>query len=415
MELYSSFIIGGVFFTLTSAFLLVRRRQNRFRARILACVQLALGWYALLYLLVLSGDILSVPWLFRLGAPIYYIVPPFTYFYCRSVLKGEDMLSARDYLHLLPVLLGYIDLLPYFLLPMEVKIQLLESIVSKPALSFQVASGFLPPLTHFLCRPLQGLLYLPVLWQLALAARKKGEQIPPKKVRWVLWFISLSTLLYGTFAVITFRGYVALTTESQVLYANGTMVLFIVFLFFIFAASLFFWPTVLYGFGSQSKAELAGSKPLDATHLAEAELFVPPADEEPVMNSEKEEEYVISEKLLQEYALSLKEVILQQELYRNQKLSVNQLSVMLGIPAKTLSHVINHHYQMRFNDYINSFRVSYVIGRFNAGDWRDLSMEGLGREAGFSSRTTFFNAFKKHTGTSPSDYLKNQQYPPIAS
>ncbi|WP_207429045.1 AraC family transcriptional regulator [Pedobacter sp. SYSU D00535] len=415
MGLSANFILGGVFFSFVSAVLLLIRREYQFRARLLAAVQLAFGWYALLYLLVLSGDILKAPLLYRVGAPIYYIVPPFIYFYCRSIIKGRNSLDKLDYLHLLPVLLSYIDLLPYFLLPAGLKVQQLQAIVANPDLSFQLAGGFLPAITHFLWRPLQGLAYLPLLWGLVLAAYSTQAQFPQKKIRWVFWLISLFTVLYGSLAVVTYRGYATLETESHILFSQASMVLFITLVFFLFSASLFFWPTILYGFGLQeSSPSPEVSQPRVAGPLAVVAV-ADPAERNDALSEKEEMEPLVNEQLMLEYALSLKEVILERELYRNQKLSINELSVMLGIPSKTLSYVINQHYQMRFNDYINSFRVCYIIERFMAGDWKDLSMEGLGKEAGFSSRTTFFNAFKKYTGTSPSDYLKQQHYPSMAS
>ena len=38
-------------------------------------------------------------------------------------------------------------------------------------------------------------------------------------------------------------------------------------------------------------------------------------------------------------------------------------------------------------------------------EWRQLTLEGLALEAGFSNRTTFFRAFTKLTGCTPSEYM----------
>jgi AraC-like DNA-binding protein len=37
---------------------------------------------------------------------------------------------------------------------------------------------------------------------------------------------------------------------------------------------------------------------------------------------------------------------------------------------------------------------------------KELTIESICTDAGFSSRTTFFIAFKKHTGMTPTQYLK---------
>ena len=35
-----------------------------------------------------------------------------------------------------------------------------------------------------------------------------------------------------------------------------------------------------------------------------------------------------------------------------------------------------------------------------------LSMDGIGKKAGFSTRSNFYNAFKTETGMTPSEYLE---------
>jgi AraC-like DNA-binding protein len=39
-------------------------------------------------------------------------------------------------------------------------------------------------------------------------------------------------------------------------------------------------------------------------------------------------------------------------------------------------------------------------------NYANITLEAIGNTAGFGSRTTFFNAFKKFEGISPSDFLK---------
>jgi len=38
----------------------------------------------------------------------------------------------------------------------------------------------------------------------------------------------------------------------------------------------------------------------------------------------------------------------------------------------------------------------------------ELSIDGIGRESGFASRSNFYSAFKAETGFTPNEFLNNQ-------
>lgn len=94
--------------------------------------------------------------------------------------------------------------------------------------------------------------------------------------------------------------------------------------------------------------------------------------------------------------------------FRNKRLSISELAVALRIHPKTLSGIINNHYQKNFNDWINTYRVNYVISILKTDDWQKHSLEGIADGAGFASRSAFFAAFKHLTGRSPLDFMRNE-------
>ena len=89
------------------------------------------------------------------------------------------------------------------------------------------------------------------------------------------------------------------------------------------------------------------------------------------------------------------------------KLSLTDLAQQFQISAHQLSQLLNLHFKENFNHFINRHRINYVVNGLN--DEKILAqynLEGLGKMAGFSSKTTFFSEFKKHTGYTPSSYLR---------
>ena len=93
------------------------------------------------------------------------------------------------------------------------------------------------------------------------------------------------------------------------------------------------------------------------------------------------------------------------QLYLESGLTLSKLSVAADIPSYKLSELLNNHYKKNFNAYINGWRIQYITQRLKAGDHKFLTLEALANEAGFTSRSSFFTAFKKETGLSPSAYI----------
>ena len=62
---------------------------------------------------------------------------------------------------------------------------------------------------------------------------------------------------------------------------------------------------------------------------------------------------------------------------------------------------------MRFNEFINKYRVSYIKEKINENYLDSFTLNSLASEAGFSNQTTFIAAFKKNENFTPSEYLLN--------
>jgi AraC-like DNA-binding protein len=60
---------------------------------------------------------------------------------------------------------------------------------------------------------------------------------------------------------------------------------------------------------------------------------------------------------------------------------------------------------INFNTWKNDHKINFVIEQIIKGNNEILTLDALAKQAGFGSRTTFFNAFKQKTGLTPSEYL----------
>ncbi len=90
--------------------------------------------------------------------------------------------------------------------------------------------------------------------------------------------------------------------------------------------------------------------------------------------------------------------------YLDQDLSILKLAKDLGTNTKYLSYVINKEFNQSFINYVNAYRVQDVKSKLKEGNLT-FTIEALGQNAGFKSKSSFNAAFKKYTGTTPSQYL----------
>ncbi|MET0571082.1 MAG: AraC family transcriptional regulator, partial [Pedobacter agri] len=103
----------------------------------------------------------------------------------------------------------------------------------------------------------------------------------------------------------------------------------------------------------------------------------------------------------------IEDFITQKEVFRQSGLTLSELASLCDLPNHKLTELINGHYKMSFNNYINGLRIDYVKKRLDQNDWKLFTLEAIAFDAGFSTRNTFFVAFKKKTGITPSSYVSD--------
>jgi YesN/AraC family two-component response regulator len=92
--------------------------------------------------------------------------------------------------------------------------------------------------------------------------------------------------------------------------------------------------------------------------------------------------------------------------YLQHRYTITQLSEAIKIPAYQISAIINLRTGGNFSDYLNKLRIHYCQELIKIAGGKKINIQELGGECGFHNRNTFTNAFKKFTGLTPSEYIK---------
>ncbi len=93
-----------------------------------------------------------------------------------------------------------------------------------------------------------------------------------------------------------------------------------------------------------------------------------------------------------------------EKLYLQKDLTINTLSEHLKTNRTYLSIVINESFNKNFNAFINEYRINEAMRLLIKN--KNYTIEGVAQEVGFNSKSSFNIAFKKHSGITPSFFIK---------
>lgn len=378
--------LGSIFCALLTAYILLFKvpEYQQHSGRLMAFTMLTFGWSAMNYLMITSEWLLQMPFLLKSGAPVNFITPPLIYFYIRSVLKDQKKLSKTDLLHFLPFFAVVLNYLPIYILPLSEKSLLIQEIISDFPVIYLKAQGYLSELVINISKMLQAFVYLFLQFKMLRAYNKEGlssdYKIHTRKVfKWLHtfhWFYVTGFL--GNFVLFTIVYLDPSLANSKQILMVPAYILSVSFLGI--SSYLLIHPEVLFGLP-----------------------YVAPNQEE--IKDKKEIDTEISKRDYTKEIEILKQYFDEKMPYLDNSLNINKVSVDTGIHSRDLSFIINQHFNHRFTDFVNAYRIRYINTKINNGYLNDFTIESLYKESGFSSKSTFHSAFKKINHCTPSEFI----------
>lgn len=377
------FLVSGILFFVN--------KTDTFSSKLLA------GYLVSICILVLNNELmvtkffLNFPHLWRATVFASFCFQAFGYLYVRSVLEQAYTFKKWDFLFFLPALLYPLALLPFYVLPAQEKLLIIQKIIDDSSLIAKEPESILPAGVGTLARSIFGIILCFYQFKMLFNWKKKLKLAPTNLdqnnviYHWLIYFSVMCMLLYVlALGIIIFQLSVYFSVWHTLIFSITSSILFNVI-------HLLFKPNILYGMTGWLQ------QPVPQVDLL---------DDKMTIALQKTKEELPRTSLTLEQGMAYKSLLENHFTENNPFLkggyTMGDLSRELSIPSHQLSAFINQEYSKNFNELINSYRVAYLEKLVAENpEYLNYTLEALGQMAGFKSRASFYAAVKKKTGLTP--------------
>jgi len=349
----------------------------------LALTFLSLSLAIFLSMLISSGMMVHFPGIYRTGNIFGLIFVPMPFIYMQCVTQNRD-LRWTDAFHFIPMAIYIIDYSPVLFLSTAEKLELILQDINDPNRFTEFRqSMFFPDGFHQTIRTI--LINIYWLMQVGLLVKwQKNINRPFNKFEkeWRVWMVVFMTFQFFLFLPF-YMTYFWLEKELVFMLVHFTGAV----LLMSSAVLLYFFPQLLYGLDEIK---------FMTDQIMKMESY-PKTEKSGIQPDDK----------MKELGSIILDWMDEKKVYLNQRYSIQDFARETNIPYYQLSACINHYLNTNFADLLNKKRIEYSIELLQKGEFSNYTLEALSGECGFNNRNSFVLAFKKFTGTTPSNFRKN--------
>jgi AraC-like DNA-binding protein len=387
--MFEIFYLGSIFTAFATIYLLLFK-ENAIRSYadyLLSFYFIFIVWTAVLYLILDNGQIINYPYLYKTAAPINFIIFPIGYLYVRSILYNEKRFTIKDIWHFIPFFLMVINYAPFYILTFAEKRKLVVDVTNNLDLAYQYQTGLISENIIYFFRIFQTGIYLFFQFQLVYRFKKNYKVAEIQKhvsdvLKWLRIFNWANTASYLALVAIAILVLIYNSLFTYFSFINYLPSFLYSLSFFVLSTYILTHQNILTGFPFVQYKE---STPSILDNEVNKIPFI-------------KEDYSVQIEQIDSYFKSSKP-------YLNNNLTIGHISVALNIPIRELSYIINNYYKQRFSDLINSYRLKYIIEKFNESYLDNFTIESMAMEAGFNSKSAFYKSFHKFYNTTPSKFF----------
>lgn len=378
------FIVGAVqAFFLT--FLVINKKNKSRGDYVLMMLMILMGFILLGYSLEVMGIDTDYPFFLGLYTAIGILIGPLVYLYILSYTNSSQKFNPLHLLHALPYLFFTAAVFLQFTVNSEGSIIEDKNIIEDSQKPIFFIMG--------LFRVFWGMIYmiagLFVLKKHSLQIGKYFSYTENIDLKWLKYIVIIMTVIWSTVIIINilsnFNQFIDFRLGDNIIHLVVTITVFL---------------HGYYGIKQQiifSPATVSRQAPDQFKNSTE---------------SKEEKKQYLKSGLSKEDSLShlhrLQNYMKTEQPYSNGKLSLKEVADYLDISPNHLSQVINENLNKNFFDFVNAYRIELVKEKMLDASNKNMTLLGIAYDSGFNSKSSFNSSFKKATGLTPSQYLKNQ-------
>ena len=346
---------------------------------------------------------------FILLHPFLFLIGPLSFIYVRSIINDNNSIKKIDFFHFLPFFLSLLGVIPFVFSNWGYKMLVAENIKSETwdTSKFLINVIFPTKIDQGLSL-LQTIFYAIFNWILIGKNYKKLRDNIPNIAQYTLmkkWLYTFSTiycLIAVDYLLVMFCNWLYPLKSVFLLKAN-LFLLIASIIYFMVNMSILFYPQIMYGL----PLEYFAYKPQQQTDSPSKDNI----KIEDQLNEDLNYENEISVFLFSEdYIKYLDDTLngyLADQFYLSENFKLSLISAESGIPIHHLTYYFNFILKTSFSDWRNKLRIEYAIHLFTQGAHKQMNLNGIAEQCGFTIPSTFIRSFKKFTGKTPSEYHKS--------
>lgn len=341
-------------------------------------------------------------------SPFWFLAGPLLFFYYRGTLTDNASLKKWDIVHFIPFLIQLIGTFPYLLTPFSHKLEVATAILNDLNVITSIRVNWISsPIVNFFARPILVFMYLGYITYMLWKHNPKSQRIKVPVQQYKLIYRWLIILAVTTAILILNFFLLSLSLSKQTVTAtliNGQFThIFSGVAYFSMSFMLLLFPRILYGmpiYTANTVNTVTEFSSLE-TLKKETNPIIEPINIVAEVQLPKDDPFY-------ELVDKINTYLTKEEPYVNPDFTINELAVALKVPVHHLSYCLNTLMNVKFTTLRTQLRIQYAVKLLDSGQADELSMDGIGKKSGFSTRSNFYNAFKTETGMTPSEYLERK-------